>query len=58
MKIFSASPEIKEIQAKWDSFVGKFQQVRKIMKNDNTKERQGRKMGALLLEIKIDTLLL
>ena len=58
MKIFSASLEIKEIQAKWDSFVGKLQHVRKIMKNDNTKERQDRKMGALLLEIKIDTLLL
>lgn len=58
MKIFSASLEIKEIQAKWDSSVGKFQHIRKIMKNDNTKQRQDRKMHALLLEIKIDTLLL
>lgn len=58
MSIFSTPLEIKEIQAKWDSFVGEVQHVRKIMKNDNTKQGQDRKMDALLSEIKIDTLLL
>ena len=58
MNIFSTTLEIKEIQAKWDSFVGEVQHVRKIMKNDNTKQRQDRKIDVLLWEIKIDTLLL